>query len=459
MKRFLICTLLLISLKGFAQNTDDLLNLLIANKTISQQAADSLRAEYAIVQQNSKADKRLRIDFEFRPRAEYRNGYQQLRNDTTTGAFFINQRSRLTANYSLNNRLNLQFSVQDLRVWGQQDPRSTAATLQLFEAWAEPYLTNRLSLRIGRQKLVYDNQRLFAENDWRMSSAVHDAVTLRYYGNKLVSEFAIAFNQTSERFFGTDYTPKDYTNYKFLAVSYIKYNPSKYITLTGLNSADGYQAKSDPEKMYMRYTLGGRIEGEKDGFYATLAGWLQTGRNPAGKSLSSWYLQPEIRTLLTVGLTARIGAEFFSGDSNDHSRLTDHSFVPLYGVAHRFNGSMDLITKFPNDTKNAGLVNPYLFIIKSIGKKAELRSDFHTFSLMKDYYQGDNKISKFLGFENDWLFSYKPNQVLRIDLGFSYMSPSKSFQIIKGSGNAKYDLTWTYVSFIFKPVIFNTTFK
>ena len=92
-------------------------------------------------------------------------------------------------------------------------------------------------------------------------------------------------------------------------------------------------------------------------------------------------------------------------------------------------------------------------------KKFEIRSDFHTFSLQSDYYVNDQKTEKYLGFENDWLISYKPNSVTRVDIGMSYMLPTHGLQIVKNSGNSKYDLSWAYVCLTFKPVLFNTSFK
>jgi hypothetical protein len=459
MKYSLIIFFLLQSIIMLGQSSNDILNVLISNAVITRQVADSIRAEYAISQQNSLPDKRLQIEFEFRPRTEYRNGYQQLRNDSTTGTFFTNQRSRLSVNYTYNNRFILQFAVQDLRVWGQQDPRSTGATLQAFEAWVEPYITDKLSVRIGRQRLIYENQRLFGENDWRLSGNVHDALNFRYYGTKLSTELAMAFNQTAERYFGTDYSPAGFTNYKFLAVSYLRYALSKRVTLTMINSTDGFQNKKDTEKMNLRYTLGGRIEISSGSLYGTVSGYYQGGRNPSGTDLSAWYFQPEVRYSSSSGLSVRAGLEYFSGTVNNTNGNIDRSFVPLYGAAHRFNGSMDLITKFPADVKGSGLVNPYLFIIKPVTKKVDLRADFHTFFSKSPYYVNDTRIGKYLGFENDWLITFKPNPVTKIDAGVSFMNPTESFAVLKGGGNGKLNLTWAYVSLTFKPVLFTTKFK
>jgi len=56
-KYFLLLFILLIS-KTYSQTTNDILNLLIANKTLSQEQADSLRAEAAIKQQDADAGKK-----------------------------------------------------------------------------------------------------------------------------------------------------------------------------------------------------------------------------------------------------------------------------------------------------------------------------------------------------------------------------------------------------------------
>ncbi len=459
MKPILVFFMILISGIVSGQTSNDILNVLISNKTITQQEADSIRAEYAINQQATSPDKTLKIDFEFRSRAEYRNGYGVLRNDSSTAGGFVNQRSRLSINYTLNNRFVLQFSIQDLRVWGQQDPRSIGATLQAFEAWAEPYITDKFSIRVGRQKLIYDNQRLFAENDWRLSGATHDALNFRYNDQRISTEIAMAFNQLSERSFGTEFVPVGYTNYKFLAVYHLRYQLSKSIVLTTINGTDGFQVKNKPESYNVRYTLGGRVEANSGSLYGTISGYYQGGKNPSGMDLSAWYFQPEVRYTSSKGTILRLGMEYFTGNGNKTGLSTDMSFVPLYGVAHRFNGSMDLITKFPNDVGGAGLINPYLFLIKPFAKKFEIRADFHTFHLQTDYYMNDIAIDRYLGFENDFLFTYKPNSSLKLDAGFSYMLPTNSLTTVKGAGQAKYDLTWAYISLTFKPVLFQTKFK
>jgi hypothetical protein len=469
------------TISSFAQTTDDVLSLLIQKGSITQADADSLRSDAAIKEQDAPKDKTFTVGAELRTRTEYRNGYRNLipNGDTTAPAFFTNQRTRLLVTYEQKNRFILHTSVQDIRVWGQTDPRSNNATIQLFEGYAEVFIKPVFSIKLGRQKIALDNQRLFAENDWRANANAHDAVNFRYNGDKISSELIFAYNQTSSRngastanqaggepIFNTTYNP-GFSTYKTLGVHYLKYKITDAFTLTTINAADGYQQAKSREGVYQRFTDGGRLEYEKGGFYATFSGYYQSGKNSVGKTLDAWYIQPEVKYTIPESFSVRLGAEVFSGDNGEKPSSLDHNFVALYGVAHRFNGNMDFFTNFPGDFNNAGLVNPYLFFTKNAGKKLVFRSDFHLFYSQNNFV---NKVTvgttttsttmdKYLGYENDLGVVYTPKPYIKIDLGFSYAIAEHSMAIIKKSGTADYTPTWAYLSVTFKPQLFKTAFK
>jgi hypothetical protein len=419
-------------------------------------------------------DKSFKVDLDFRTRAEYRNGFRDLPTDTGVGAFFVNQRARVGFTYEQINKFKFHTSIQDVRVLGYQDPRSLAGTVQIFEAYAEPFLTPKISIKIGRQKLAFDNQRLFAENDWRVNSGAHDALNFRYNDIRFISELVFAFNQNTERNYGTDFSPVGFSNYKTLGVSYLKYKVSDSWVLSSINAADGYQDIRVKEKIYQRFTVGGRIEYINNGFYATLSGYKQTGLNAKGTKLLAWYIQPELKYARPGNFSVRLGAEVFSGNNGEGITGYDHSFVPLYGVNHRFNGSMEYFTNKPSDLGYAGLVDTYLFLTKNIGKKVEFRVDFHIFESQNNVVYKDKALNgkvlnatadKYLGAENDLLLSYTPNAFTKLDLGFSYAHFSsvveilRSLDVTKKSGNSSLIPTWFYVSVSFKPQLFKTIFN
>jgi hypothetical protein len=461
-----------------AQVNEELLKMLVQKKVFTQAEADSIIAGGSIKQQAKPKDKTFIISAQIKPRAELRNGYRFLREDSTDPSFLVLARTRLNFNYVQENKLKLFISLQDVRVWGQYDPRSGGGTVQLFEAYAEPYLTPHLSVRIGRQKIMLDNQRLFAENEWRPNAGAHDGVSFHYFNpahKKLETSIYGAFNELDpNRWFNTNFNPTtlnpSWSFYKYLAIHYLKLKVKDF-TITTLNVLDGFQDTKQIGKHYNRYTNGGRLEYENGGFYATVAGYVQWNKNARGQPLQAFYLQPELKFTSTAWKNnVRIGAEILSGDDNTKTNTTDHNFDPLYGVAHRFNGHMDLFTSFPADLNKAGLINPYLFFTQQIGKKITAAAHFHLFYVQNQLVDSKkNVMDKYVGFENDFVIQYKPNNYTELEFGFDYGFFTESAAAMKQptasslnpsstGGNPSLLPTFTYLQIKISPELFKTTF-
>lgn len=396
------------------------------------------------------------ISTEVRVRSEYRDGYRSLPGEHTTSAFFINQRSRLNFDYKRKD-FDLFLSLQDTRVWGQQDRRTPMIPVYLFEAYVEPHITRDISVRIGRQRIQYDNERLFAENDWRLTGASHDAARIMYKKERFATEVLGAFNQSEERLFSTNYTPAGFSNYKVLLVHYLHWKISGKFIATTINAADGYESSvSGNDKTHSRYTSGGRLEYKSDKWYATFSGYYQYGKDSSGLNLQAYYLQPELKFSGLKKITIRLGMEYISG-SNGVTTSVDRNFVPLYGVAHRFMGNMDFFTTFPLDVNNAGLVNPYLFLHYQKNNLL-VRIENHLFYSQNNFLFQNAPINKYLGFENDWRINYKANNFTEIEFGFCWARVTKSMTIIKNGGDPSKTPFWSYLSLKFTPVVGKLSF-
>lgn len=399
------------------------------------------------------ASKSFNVGLEFRPRIEYRDGYKQLPNDTSAAAYFGTQRSRLYFTYS-QAKFKFHTSIQDIRVWGQYGQVSTPGSLNVFEAYIESYFTDNLFIRMGRQKIELDNGRIFAAANWNQAGRAHDGINLILKKEKITSELITCFNQTSERVFETDFSPTAFTNYKLLNIHYLYAKLHKYVNLTTINAADGYESNTNSRTMYVRGTSGGRVEFNKGKIYLTMNGYYQYGQLQSGKDISAYYLQPEVK-IKVKKLTTRLGAEYMSGDDATKTSAFSKSFVPLYGVAWRFMGNLDYFTSFPSDLKNGGLINPYLFFIYDVNKKLAIRSDVHLFYLQnKVLDKNKNIIDPYLGTENDLSVKYKINEFTTIDIGFSYMFAKKSMETLK-DGNSSRIPVWSYLMITFNPELFN----
>lgn len=393
------------------------------------------------------------ISGELKQRFEARNGYKTLVPDDTSAAFFVNNRLRLNIDFK-SKYVDAYISMQDARVWGEYGDINKKGSFNLFEGYAIVPIVKGISVKIGRQRIMYDNQRLFAQNDWRVWGRAHDAARLTYKNNNTELEGLIAFHQNTENVFGTPYLSETSEDYKLLNVFWFKKDFKNNISLSLMHAGDGFESLETDKKIKMRFTDGGRIEWNNKKWYLTSAGYIQYGKTTSDKNILAWYLQPEIKYTGLKNTTIRLGAEFFSGQNvlgNDTVHF--NSFVPLYGVAHRFNGSLDYFTRFPADTKNGGLLNPYLYLDYKLNEKIGFSSNFHYFCSEQKLIKAGDELNRTLGFEQDLLFKYNPHKIIGLEVGYSYIIPTESLEFVKNTTTNKFN-QWAYVQLTIKPEFF-----
>jgi hypothetical protein len=169
------------------------------------------------------ATAQLSLTGQLRTRGELRDGYGTLENIGSKNAAFIAQRTRLTFSYK-SSKVLFQTSVQDVRLWGQDASTITPADgskLAIHEAWAEIILSNKkdtafkispvdyFAIKIGRQELVYDDERLLGASDWLTQARRHDAIVFKLLQKGWQVDVGAAFNQNTDavNYNGTYYTP------------------------------------------------------------------------------------------------------------------------------------------------------------------------------------------------------------------------------------------------------------
>jgi hypothetical protein len=151
---------------------------------------------------------------QLRTRTEYRDGLGNLVPIGSKPAFFTSQRTRLAFGYKWD-RLTIGFTVQDVRVWGQDASTISNADgnrLMLHEGWAELTLFNKadttvkargidlLTVKIGRQELNYDDVRLIGNLDWLQQARRHDMALLKAMHRGWQADVGFAFNQNTDNF-------------------------------------------------------------------------------------------------------------------------------------------------------------------------------------------------------------------------------------------------------------------
>jgi hypothetical protein len=393
------------------------------------------------------------LDAELRPRFEYRFGYKTLPDSTSSYAALVTQRSRIIANYK-NEKLQLRFSLQDVRTWGDEKMKTDIAGIGLHEAWVELKLFDSISSKIGKQEFLYDNQRLLDIGNWSQIGTTHNALLLKYKYNSWTVHLAMAYNQVLDTNFTTNYSKTDVKdNYKTLNFLWIS-KQIKKLNVSGLLIADGFQKPKTINTTYLRYTAGPILKLNLNKFNSELRGFYQGGKSQTGKDINSWFANGEVSYKILNPLSVKLGGEIWSGyNFTDSTSKEVNSFDLLYGSSHKFNGSMDYFTK-PSDTKNAGLVDIYTQISCKQGKKSTYRLDYHYFGLENKYGKKNAiPLDKYLGSEIDLLGKYALSKEISLEIGYSCMLASKTMEKIKG-GSSDYFANWAYVMLTVKPTLF-----
>lgn len=83
-----------------------------------------------------------------------------------------------------------------------------------------------------------------------------------------------------------------------------------------------------------------------------------------------------------------------------------------------------------------------------------LHFDAHLFFSENNFVRNGEVIKKYLGFENDILFFYKPNSFTGLQVGYSWAQLTESMGYIKKTGNPGLWQDWAYVMVTFKPELF-----
>ncbi|NIJ44977.1 hypothetical protein FHR24_001416 [Wenyingzhuangia heitensis] len=399
------------------------------------------------------------MSLEYRPRAEYRKGYRSLPEQDSDAAFFISHRARINIDFK-NEKFLFHTTLQDIRVWGDTDPRDDTGKAQFYEFYVEPSITHNLSVRVGRQRIMYDNQRLFAENNWRQAGGQHDAVRFIYKKEKLNVDLIGAYNQNQASETDISYDV-DWDIYRAMAANFIKYKANKNLTLTAINIADEYTDPSTNNiKGYWKSTNGGRVTYQKNKLTYTLASYYQWGKIENGKQHSAYYIEPELTWKKSDKYSVKFGAQIFSGDK-DKTDQKSTSFLAQYGAFHRHNGGMDYTQKTVRTNEHEGIINPYIMQDFTFFPKFSLNWQSHLLGsqtqLTKTVNTTTQKLDRFYAWENDFRFFYKPNKYTKIEFSHLFLIPTNSISAIDTGkdGDTNKIAQFTYLAISWTPNLLN----
>jgi len=396
------------------------------------------------------------LSAELRPRYENTFGIKTLRVKGQEANNFVSQRTRLNFDFN-QDKLIFKVSLQNVRVWGDvstlsADDNATA----LHEAWGEAVLSEKVSLKLGRQEIVYDDHRIFGNVGWAQQARSHDAFLVKFTPNANHRiDVGLAYNADNQANLDAGYS--NAAGYKTFQYAWYHGDFNKFgLSFLLLNTGIEFEDVADNNKLTVDFmqTIGPRFTYKSGDFNANAAAYFQTGK-VVETDVSASYFAANFGYKINDNFSAAIGGELLSGtDMNDTSGKIK-SFAPLFGTNHKFNGWMDYFY-VGNHANNVGLTDLNATISY---KKNKFSAKIipHFFSTAADVIDSNgNKMEANLGTEIDFTLGYKLSKTISLNAGYSKMFATETMEAIKG-GDKDVNNSWGWVMFTFKPKLFSYT--
>ena len=108
-------------------------------------------------------DTTLTLDMQMRVRSEWREGYKVATDSEALGELVTVQRSRMALKGKWKS-FDYKLGAQDVRTFGGPSGE-TQGTIGISEAWWSTEMTYGMRLKVGRQEIKFDNERIVGAVD------------------------------------------------------------------------------------------------------------------------------------------------------------------------------------------------------------------------------------------------------------------------------------------------------
>ena len=403
------------------------------------------------------------IDAHQRNRLEYRDGYRLLASDESKANTLINHRSRLIFNYR-DSLVHFRFTPQAGRVWGENWTDMAYNSIHIFESWIALNLAEGLELKLGRQVLRYDDQRILASRDWSLRGASYDAALLKYDKSNTKIHLGAMLNNKRESLFLEFY---DYDNsFKYLGFLWAESKLPGGFKMNFINVIDMIQDPAAPEVMYGRNTAGLNLiyDGKSFGFRA--GAYHQNGNSyirlnkdrfekrqlrAYSYNATAW-IKPEKNTSISANIDVYSGHDW-SKEVTDAGKFS--GFNRILAGGHRNLGFMDyFISMDLREVNSAGIINPFLRLEHVLSNKLKIQATYHYFMLEKENLptpDGFEKADRNLGSEIDLIIKYPLNKMANIEFALMGMFPGETMKQLRSSGTGGRQSYFSYISLVINP--------
>lgn len=271
-------------------------------------------------------------------------------------------RARLKFGLS-NGDWGVQIDPQHTLNWGSEVNTTSglSGNLDFHQAYAYGTITDSVKLMVGRQEIIFDDQRVLGNLDWTAAGRTFNALrfSTQYPDLDLKTDLFAALLR--------EYSPRNEMLYGLRLALTKQIISGSLVTL-----AEHTKRKPTSEQNYWRLTPGLNLDFAHEGFSANLSGYGQFGGHTTATTTGA--VDYQYRAALVAaklgyaseGLgNLAVGGDYVSGDKQTADRKVK-TFDTLYATNHKFYGHMDYFLALPKDTGRLGLIDAYLTWSKPI---------------------------------------------------------------------------------------------
>lgn len=394
------------------------------------------------------AQAQFTLEGEFRPRSEYfGNGGNftggtfpaQTATDADEGFLRTTVRAALKAKYTAET-YTVFTSFQEVFAFGDRPQISAAGNgnFRVQEAWADLKLGASSSLKLGRQPLSYDDQRILGGLGWAQQARTHDAAVYKYKKNKFSLDLGGALNTTVDEVYNTS------ALFSYRDMVFVRANSKgEKLNFSFLGLVNTFQDSNvDGSNKSSLITAGIHLDYKLGGVKLTSNLFIQEGERLGGVDVKGAYLASLAAAFkLTDKSSLTATVERISGRNSDSA-----AFFPLYGTNHAFNGLIDRF--YVGNHGNAGGLNDFQLAYKTKISGVALTLAGHYFTEQSDLDGMGND----LGSEIDIVLAKKFKEFTLVGGYSHFFEPSEVADIpgVKDTQN------WAWAMLVIKPKFLNT---
>jgi Alginate export len=376
----------------------------------------------------------LYIGAELRPRALFNSGYVSPLPADLAPRMYVTQRSRLNADFK-SGIFESYISFQDVRFWGgdkqfkASGSYGNTGSMSLHQGWFLVKPVSWLSLKVGRQLLSYDDQRILASRGWNDSQVTYDAVLASAESGKNRVDLGLSWNAESKNMAWVD--PQKFRTFDFLRYQ----RKMEALSWSAIALLTGNYRDDSTELVRYRATWGSNLEWKLPGLEGRGSFYYQHHLNQVGGQVSAFcgsliFGVPVIRERmkLSAGLDYVSGQDGLSTESGYLE--TNHAFDLLYGRRHGWYGYMDYFSNMPAQ----GLQDYMLKAQYKLSGQVLLKGDYHYFRLaaaMFDPRTPGQVANPHLGHELDLTLVWTISKEAVLQAGYSFLVPGKTLELMK----------------------------